>query len=111
MAKVGVICFGLLFQLVVIILNIPFGYWRGNVYRLSWQWFLSIHIPVPMIIILRVWLDLGWGWTTFPILVGAYFSGQYIGVIWHRSWQKTMCVSGCLIRDIARSRWIILITR
>ena len=24
----------------------------------------SIHIPVPVIIFLRFWLDLGWEWTT-----------------------------------------------
>lgn len=96
---------------VVVLLNIPFGYWRDNVKKLSWQWFLSIHIPVPVIIFLRIWLDLGWEWTTFPILVGAYFLGELLGAKWHRTWKRTMRVSSSLFRDIARSRWIIIISR
>ena len=96
---------------VVVLLNIPFGYWRGNVKKLSWQWFLSIHIPVPVIILLRIWLALGWEWTTFPIFGGAYFIGQLLGSKWHRNWRQTMRVSGCLFRDIARSQWIIIISR
>ena len=100
-----------LVSMVVVFLNIPFGYWRGNVTRLSWQWFLSVHIPVPMIIFLRVWLHLGWAWTTYPILVGAYFTGQLLGTKWHRIWKKSMRVSGCLFCDIVRTRWIIILSR
>jgi len=97
--------------LVVVFLNIPFGYWRESVKRLSWQWFLSIHSPVPVIIFLRYSLHLGWAWTTFPILIGAYFSGQFLGARWHRNWKKSMRVSGCFFCDIARNRWIIIISR
>lgn len=68
----------------VILLNIPFGYWRATVKKLSWQWFLSVHLPVPFIILLRLRLGLGWEWTTYPILVGAYFLGQFLGGKWHR---------------------------
>jgi len=96
---------------VVVVLNIPFGYWRESVRKLSGQWFLSIHSPVPAIIFLRVWLHLGWEWTTFPILFGAYFFGQYLGAKWHQIWKKSMRVSSCLFSDIARSQWIIIISR
>ncbi|TGE36429.1 hypothetical protein E4K67_21125 [Desulfosporosinus fructosivorans] len=96
-------------SLMVVFFNIPFGYWREYVTKLSLQWFLSVHIPVLLIVLLRSWLDLGWAWTTYPILIGSYFSGQYLGAIWHRIWKKSIRVTGCLFYDIARSRWIIII--
>lgn len=97
--------------ILAFILNIPFGYWRGNVKKFSGQWFLSIHCPVPIIILLRLNLGLGWQWTTYPILIGAYYFGQMTGGKWYKAWKKTMKVSGCLFKDIARSRWIIIISR
>ncbi|TGE31183.1 hypothetical protein E4K68_18595 [Desulfosporosinus sp. Sb-LF] len=96
---------------VVIILNIPFGYWRGNVRKFSWQWFISVHCPIPLIIFLRIRLGLGWEWTTYPILVGAYFIGQSLGAKWYKLWKRSMRVSSCLICDILRSRWLIIISR
>ncbi|EGW37477.1 putative membrane protein [Desulfosporosinus sp. OT] len=98
-------------SMVVVLLNIPFGYWRENVNKFSWQWLLAVHFSVPVIVFLRIWLGLGWHWTTFPILVGAYFCGQLIGAKWQRLWRKSMRVSGCLPYDIVRCRWIILISR
>lgn len=97
--------------IVVVLLNIPFGYWRENVKKFSWQWLLAVHFSVPMIITLRISLGLGWAWTTYPILVGAYFSGQLIGARWNRHWRKSMRVSSCLLQDIARCRWIFIISR
>ena len=63
----------------VFLLNLPFGYWRSRVPARSRQWFLAIHLPVPFVIALRVFSGLGWQLTSFPILVGAFFLGQYVG--------------------------------
>ena len=98
-------------SIMVVLLNIPFGYWRENVKKFSWQWFLSVHISVPVIIFLRICLGLGWELTTYPILVGAYFTGQFIGGKWHRAWQRSINVSSCLLCDMHRSNWIIIISR
>lgn len=65
--------------LLVFIINIPFGYWRSKVLKFSPQWFLAIHIPIPFIIILRIYSDIGFALYTYPILVGAFFLGQLIG--------------------------------
>jgi hypothetical protein len=65
--------------LLIILVNIPFGYWRSNVKKFSLQWFLSVHLPVPFVIFLRIYAKLGWHWTTYPLLVGAYFFGQFMG--------------------------------
>lgn len=97
--------------LIVFLMNIPFGYWRGNANKFSWQWFLSVHFPVPFIIFLRIYLDLGWHWTTYPILVGAYFGGQLVGGKLHKAWKRSMSVSSCLFSDIVRTVWIIIVGR
>ncbi|SHI83788.1 hypothetical protein [Desulfosporosinus lacus] len=97
--------------MTVILLNIPFGYWRENVKKFSVQWFLSVHLPVPVIMFLRIQMGLGWELSTYLMLVGAYFTGQYLGAMWHRRWEKSIPVSSCLVHDIVRSRWIIIIFR
>lgn len=64
---------------VVFLINLPFGYWRSRVPARSRQWFLAIHLPVPFVIALRVFSGLGWQLASFPVLVGAFFLGQYLG--------------------------------
>ena len=69
----------LLAALLVFIINIPFGYWRARVRRFSPQWLLAVHIPVPFVISFRYLLGLGWQLGTFPLLIGAFFAGQFTG--------------------------------
>jgi hypothetical protein len=64
---------------LVFILNIPFGYWRSKVRKFSPQWFFAIHLPVPFVILIRIYSDIGFQLYTYPILVGAFFLGQYLG--------------------------------
>jgi hypothetical protein len=64
---------------IVFFLNLPFGFWRARVRNFSWQWILAIHLPVPLIIVLRFYGGLGWRFITFPVLIGAYFLGQFTG--------------------------------
>lgn len=70
--------------LAVFALNIPFGYWRHKVKTFSRKWFLAVHIPVPFVIALRFLAGLGWRLITFPVLVGAFFTGQFVGGIIQR---------------------------
>ncbi len=65
--------------LIVFMLNIPFGFWRSKVKTFSRQWFLAVHVPVPLVIALRFIAGLGWRLVTFPVLVGAFFFGQLTG--------------------------------
>ena len=69
----------LLIATLVFLINLPFGYWRSRVPTRSRQWFLAIHLPVPLVIALRVLSGLGWQLSSFPVLVGAFFLGQYVG--------------------------------
>jgi hypothetical protein len=69
----------LLVTVAVILLNLPFGFWRAGVKRFSRPWFLAVHIPVPLIIGLRIVSGIGWRLVTFPLLVGAFCAGQFVG--------------------------------
>ena len=73
--------------IIVLLFNVPFGYWRAGVRKFSTQWILSIHLPVPFIIALRILSGLGWRWITFPVLIAAFFGGQFLGG-WIYGWRK-----------------------
>ena len=65
--------------LLVFLINLPFGYWRASVRKMSRRWFLAVHIPVPLVIALRVYSGLGFKLISFPVIIGAYFLGQFVG--------------------------------
>ncbi len=65
--------------ILTFILNLPFGYLRSKVKKLSFKWFLYIHLPIPFIVLMRYSFHLGFKWWTYPFLVAAFFSGQLIG--------------------------------
>ncbi|HXY55830.1 MAG TPA: hypothetical protein VEM40_14285 [Nitrospirota bacterium] len=87
---------------IVFILNLPFGYWRANVRKFSLAWFLSIHAPVPLVIAIRILSGLGWQFITFPIMITAFFGGQFVGSWLHRmrSTRSGVRVSSCLVWDL-----------
>jgi len=64
---------------IVFSINLPFGFWRSKVKKFSLQWFLSIHLPVPVVYAIRIYAGIGWHLTTFPVLIGSFFLGQFIG--------------------------------
>ncbi|MBK7104304.1 MAG: hypothetical protein IPH62_03375 [Ignavibacteriae bacterium] len=63
----------------VFLINLPFGYWRSKVKKFSPQWFLAIHLPVPFVILLRIYSNIGFEFYTYPILIGSFFLGQFFG--------------------------------
>ena len=64
---------------IVFAMNLPFGFWRSRVRKFSWQWILAIHLPVPIIVALRIYSGLGFHLISFPVLIGAFCLGQYAG--------------------------------
>lgn len=89
----------------VLILNIPFGYWRATEKKFSLRWFLAVHAPVPFIILLRLLAGLGWQLAAFPVLVAAFFSGQFFGGLLHdrRVQLHKTPVTACLIWDLVKN--------
>jgi len=84
---------------LVLFLNVPFGYWRASVRKFSYQWYLSIHIPVPIVIAFRILAGIGWHIVTFPVLIGAFFFGQFLGGKLYRWFAKHIHQSSCLLID------------
>lgn len=94
-----------LITILIFIFNIPFGYWRENVRKFSFQWALAIHLPVPFIILTRIYTDVGFAWYTYVLFVGAFFSGQKVGaVLLKRRKESEKKVSSCLIMDLVRGK-------
>ncbi len=83
-------------------INIPFGYWRANVKRFSLQWFLSIHMPIPFIILVRVYTGIGFEFITYPIMIIAFFLGQLAGLklYSYRKKHSFAYLSSCLVKDL-----------
>ena len=95
----------ILVTIFVFILNLPFGYWRANVRVYGLQWALAIHIPVPFVIAARILSNIGFEFYTYPILIAAFFIGQYLGK-WFYIKRKILGLSpvtSCVIMDLVRS--------
>jgi len=61
-----------------ILINLPFGYLRAGVPKRSFLWFLYIHLPIPLLILLRVFV-FKVSWHYIPLLVGCFALGQWAG--------------------------------
>ncbi len=72
--------------LATFIINLPFGYLRGNFRKLSFWWFFFIHLPVPLIIVIRKFHDLQLTWGLAPFLLGSFFLGQFVGRKIYAKW-------------------------
>ncbi len=90
--------------LIVFLFNVPFGYWRSNVKKFSLQWILAIHLPVPFVVAIRFLSGIGFAFITYPVLVSAFFLGQYVGAKLQLWWRKNLQapVSSCLPCDLVR---------
>jgi hypothetical protein len=84
------------------LINIPFGYWRANLKRSSLQWFLSIHLPIPFIILVRIYTGIGFEFITYPIMIIAFILGQLAGlkIYSYRKKQSFVYLSSCLFKDL-----------
>ena len=68
----------------VLIVNLPFGFWRAGLRKFSVPWFAAINLPILLVVGMRLLSGLGWRLATFPVLLGAYFAGQYFGGVLRR---------------------------
>ncbi|MBL7110625.1 MAG: hypothetical protein ISS19_01640 [Bacteroidales bacterium] len=89
--------------IIILVINIPFGYWRANVKRFSLHWFLAIHIPVPLIVAIRFASGIGFAWYTYIFLVSAFFIGQQLGSFIIKNIENRCDqISSCLVMDVYR---------
>lgn len=62
-----------------LLVNLPFGYWRAGTRKFSPAWFVAVHGPVPLVVAARLLLEVGFRWVNLPLLVVAFFAGQFAG--------------------------------
>jgi len=62
---------------VAFAMNLPLGYLRQGVKKLSFKWFLYIHLSIPFIIVLRILLGIHWYY--IPFSLGSAVAGQLVG--------------------------------
>jgi hypothetical protein len=76
-------------SIIVFLINLPFGYWRAQTKRFSLRWLVAVHLPILFVIVLRIFAGIGWQLATFPLLIGTYFSGQFLGGNFYNRSKKT----------------------
>lgn len=68
---------------LTIMLNIPLGMWRATVRKFSLAWLVAVHAAVPLIVGLRLWLNMS-NWL-IPILIGAAVFSQWVGAKFYQN--------------------------
>lgn len=63
--------------LFTFLINLPFGYWRQGLKKLSVMWFVAIHLPIPLVIALRI--GLGIPYASVPFIIAIAIGGQWVG--------------------------------
>ena len=66
------------FAVAVFVINLPFGSYRNTTRKFSPAWLLSIHLPIPLVIVLRLLIFPGLSWIII-ISLAADIAGQIIG--------------------------------
>jgi hypothetical protein len=61
----------------VFALTLPFGIYRSFTRRLSWQWLLAIHLPIPFVFLVRY--EAGLSWSFLPFSCAAFAAAQFAG--------------------------------
>ena len=77
MATYSVATLTIFVTMAALVLNLPFGYLRMNTRKLSFMWFVYIHLPIPAIFILRKMAGLDYKF--IPIIVAGAVAGQFLG--------------------------------
>jgi len=67
----------LLVSAICLLVNIPMGRMRERSRKFSWQWICWIHASIPLIIALRIWLQLHP--LAIPVNIAAAIAGQFLG--------------------------------
>jgi len=63
--------------LFTFLVNLPFGWLRRNEKKFTFKWWLYIHLPIPLIIAFRIWLNIN-PWF-IPLIIAVAVAGQAIG--------------------------------
>ncbi len=84
----------------VYLFNLPFGYWRANIKKLTKEWMVAVHLPVPVIVALRI--IYGVDIVLIPLFVLTFFLGQFSGGKVRSILKNIAPLTSCLIWDLIR---------
>jgi len=62
---------------VTFVLTLPFGVWRVRCTKFTIKWWLTIHLIIPVIILMRIWA--GFSYAYVPLFVLSTVLGQLVG--------------------------------
>lgn len=65
--------------IIVFVINIPFGFWRGSLRKFSILWFVAIHAPVVISIFIRKYAEINFHFLNIMLFVCVFFAGQLSG--------------------------------
>lgn len=71
---------------VVVIVTLPFGFYRAYTRKLSLRWFLAIHIPVILVFLARFESHLSYAF--IPVTFVAFAASQILGARIGRWWMR-----------------------
>ena len=71
---------------IVLLVTLPFGFYRAYTRKLSLRWFLAIHVPVIFVFLVRVESHLSYAFIPFTCL--AFATAQILGSRAGRWWSK-----------------------
>jgi len=67
---------------LTLLISTPFGYWRDKTRKYSLAWFLSIHIPIPALYLIR--RAMGLSLYYLPLISIFFILGHILGARWHK---------------------------
>ena len=67
----------------VIVVTLPFGFYRARTDKFSLRWFLAIHVPVIFVFLIRFGSHLSYAF--LPLTFAAFTSAQLLGA-WAGRW-------------------------
>jgi len=95
-------------SIIIFLFNLPFGYWRANVRKFSIQWALAIHLPIPVVIFIRIYSNVGFSIESYIFFVTAFFLGQFAGnklfIYWKEKYSASL--TSCLVMDLVNRKKI-----
>ncbi|MBE0429928.1 MAG: hypothetical protein IBX61_08670 [Thermoleophilia bacterium] len=73
--------------LAATLVNFPFGYYRVGVRKYSSRWFLAVHLPIPLLLVMR--LELAVSMRAVPLIFTAAVLGQLAGGQIRKKWASS----------------------
>jgi len=83
---------------VVVLVTLPFGFYRAHTRKLSLRWFLAIHVPVVFVFLARFESHLSY--VFIPLTTAAFATAQILGARAGRWWISRRSLVVPIVEDL-----------